>query len=258
MITSQAAKEALKDVVWEDGKIEPIVEGPYRYRIMVLCTPLGSQKALFANGEFRYFCYIQCLSGAGVWNPQGGLVVPVLPDGKILMTVQQRPAQGCYKDRPLVAEVEGQPLDLAQFGPYSSLEFPGGGVDPSEGLKAGFLRELAEETGVARQTALYYHRCHPVYAFGSDVAGQNFIGVAFLSGLHFERHVATDGGMVVLALSRSDVEKNVRNGVIHSANGAIIGWDFYRDVERARQDQKFLEEVVVTGYLRVEKVVIKR
>jgi 8-oxo-dGTP pyrophosphatase MutT (NUDIX family) len=256
MISRQVAKDALKEIVWEEGKIVPVVDGPYRHRIVVLCSSLGSQEAQFANGRYKYFCHMQCLSNKEQWNERGGLIVPVLPDGRIVMTVQQRSTLAHFPERPTIAEIKGQRVDLAKFGPYSSLEFPGGGVDPGEGLKVGILRELAEETGVKDQTALYYHRYYPVYAFSSDVAGQNFLGVAFLSGLTYEERVESDGGMEVLALSRNEVELNMRKGVIHAGNGAFIIWSFYRDVEAARTNPDLEKEFIQSGYLLKEQVKI--
>lgn len=255
MISRQDAKEVLKDIVWEEGKIVPAVDGPYRHSIVVLCSAWGSQEAQFANGKYKYFCHVQCLSNKEQWNERGGLIVPVLPDGRIVMTVQQRSTLVHFPERPMIAEIKGKHVDLARFGPYSSLEFPGGGVDPEEGLKAGVLRELVEETLVEDQFALYYQRCHPVYAFSSDIAGQNFLGVAFLSGLTYEEWAE---GMKVLALSRDDVERNIRNGVINSGNGVMIIWDFFRDVEAACANPDIETEFLQSGYLSKERVKISR
>ncbi len=35
------AKVALQQIVWEEGKIIPIAEGPYRYRLVVHCSVHG-------------------------------------------------------------------------------------------------------------------------------------------------------------------------------------------------------------------------
>lgn len=71
----------------------------------------------------------------------------------------------------MVLELESSRLDLLNFGHNSSLEFPGGAVESGEGLGAGFLRELAEETGAAlarfMKTAVFVS----AYFFQSSVDG---------------------------------------------------------------------------------------
>ena len=183
-------------------------------------------------------------------------MVPVLPDGRLIMVVEQRPAHGRYANRPMVAEIQGEQVDLREFGVHSSLEFPGGAIEPGEGLKAGFLRELAEETEVEEQTALYYSCLRPVFVFGSDVAFQNFLGVVFLSGLSHEKHVKTDGGLNVFALTRDEVQRNIWNGVISSGQAALLEWSFYQEVEKLRNDPILEKELIQSGYVRIERVKI--
>ena len=209
MHTREQAKESLLEIEWVDGKIVPVVEGPYRYRVMVHCSFLGRQKAMFSNGEHSYFCYVEVMTGSGQWIERGAGIVPVLPDGRLIMVVEQRPPQGRYLDRPMIAKIAGKSWDLNRFGPYTSLEFPGGGIDPGEGLKASFLRELGEETDIENQSALCYRRLHPTYPFGSDIACQQFLNVVFLSGFYFSKHVANDGGLTVIALTALDVQQNI-------------------------------------------------
>lgn len=256
-MTSQKAKESLAEIEWQEGKIVGVVEGPYRYRIVCHCSSAGRQRALFANGEHPYFCSIEIISGNGQWIQKGASIVPILPDGRFIMVVEQRPAQDRYPGRPMVANIGGQKIDLSCFGKNSSLEFPGGGVDAGEGLKAGFLRELIEETGIEEQKALYYSRRHPLYPFGSDIAVQQFYGVVFLSGLSYENHVETDGGLTVFALTKEEVECNIWNGVIHSGQAALLPWGFYKDVELARSNPDFERMLKESGYLRVEEIKIK-
>lgn len=257
MFSSQDAKEAMRNIEWMGGKIIPLIEAPYRYRVVVFCSSTGKQRAMFANGEHPYFCYIQIVNQKGEWISRGAGIVPVLPDGRLIMVVEQRPAQGCY-NRPTVAEIGGREVDLKKFGSLSSLEFPGGAIEPGEGLKAGFLRELTEETGVEEQTALCYSRVHPTYAFGSDIAGQNFFRVVYLSGLSYKEKVETDGGLNVLALKSSEVQYNIWNGVIHSGQAAILPWGFYREVMEIRNESWLEERLVNCGYLSVEEIKISK
>lgn len=255
MYDKEKAKADLLNLVWVDGAIVPILEAPYRYRIVVHCAKNGRQKAQFANGEHSYFCYVELVSENGIRSDRGAATVPVLPDGRIIMVVEQRPAQGRSTTRQMIAEIEGKPVDLRSFGPDSSLEFPGGGIEANEGLKAGFLRELVEETGVKEQTARYYSRQHLVYYFGADLAHQNFLGVVYLSGRSFENHVATDGGLNVLALTKEDVQNNIWNGSIHSGQTALQ-WAFYKEVETIRNDPALEDKLVKSGYVLVENIKI--
>ena len=255
MFTKENAKSALKSINWVEGAVVPVAEAPYRHRIVVHCSSRGRQRAEFANGEHSYFCYVEIVSENGQMTDRGAALVPVLPDGRVLMVVEQRPAQGRNAERPMIAEIGGGSVDLRAFGPDSSLEFPGGGIEPNEGLKVGVLRELAEETGMNEQTALYYGRRHMVYYFGSDLAHRNFLGVVFLSGLSYESHVPTDGGLCVFALTHEEVQRNIWSGVIHSGQAALQ-WAFYQEVMALRKDPAQEKILVQSGYLQIERVKI--
>ncbi len=243
---------------WEEGAIFPVVEGPYRYRVVVHCSSSGRQKALFANGEHPYFCYIELAGGNGQWIQKGAGIVPVLPDGRFIMVVEQRPAHSRYPDRPMMARIGGLEMNLSHFGPHSSLEFPGGAVDPNEGFKAAFLRELHEETGICNQSALCYTRRHPILPFGSDLSLEQYFSVVFLSGLSYEKHVENDGGLTVFALTREEIDCNIWNGVIRSGQAAILQWGFYKEVELARYNPSFEKTLKEAGYLAVEKIQIAK
>jgi len=258
LYSKKKAQTTLRKVSWVEGAVVPILEAPYRYRIVVHCSNRGRQKALFANGEHPYFCYVETVSREGQWEEKSTSVVPVLPDGRLIMVVEQRPAQGRYVNRQTVAEIEGKHVDLRKFGNDSSLEFPGGAVEPNEGLKAGFLRELAEETGVEEQMAICYGRLHPVCSFGSDIALQSFLGVIFLSGFSYKGHVTTDGGLNVLALTRDEVQRNIWNGAIQSGQAALLQWGFYKEVEALRSDPVLEKELIRRGYVYIERVKIGR
>lgn len=255
-MNSQQAKASLQQTEWEDGKIFPVVEGPYRYRVVVHCSFSGRQKALFANGEHAYFCYTELCSGDGSWIRQGNGIVPVLPDSRLIMVVEQRPAQGRHGSRPVVAKISGKDTDLSRFGPFSSLEFPGGAVDPNEGLKMGALRELIQETGIAEQEAELWRCLRPVHLFGSDIAIQHFSNVVFLPKSEHKAHVEDDGGLHVLALTYSDVLTNIRTGVICSGQAALTSWNFYLEVCEMRMNKAMLEDCRAMGYFDIEKVKI--
>lgn len=254
-LTSAEAKDGLLDVIWENGKVVPVCEGPYRFQVVIQCSQKGRQKAMFSNGEFPYFAYVRLLSGDGTWIEQGAGVVPVLKDGRFLMVVEQRPAQGY--GNPSIARIGGKNVDLSQFGEFSSLEFPGGAVDPGEGLKAGFLRELVEETGVGEQIAMHYARCNPIYPQGADLALKQYIGVIFLSGLSFLDKVSTDGGLNVFALTKDELVHNILAGVIRSNQAALTQWAFYKEVEEAIASPHLLQTMIDAKYLSVEEVKVQ-
>lgn len=257
MYTAQEARSSLREIEWQEGKVVPIAEGPYRYRMVVHCSVHGRERATFANGEYSYFCYVELLAGNGELITGGVAIVPILSDGRLIMVVEQRPAQSRFSNRPTVAQIGGRSIDLSHYGPYSSLEFPGGAIDPGEGLKAAFLRELIEETDVKSQTAVYYKRCQPIYHYGSEIPIQLSIGVVFLSGLSYSKQVKTDGGLAVFALTPDEVQQNIWNGVICSGQAALLPWAFYEEVEEIRESN-LESELVDSGYLGVEKIKIAK
>jgi len=232
LLPKGTAKNLLKNVEWQEGKIIPLMEAPYRYRIVTHCSSNGRQEAEFANGQHHYFCYMELIDGQGNWIKRGANIVPILPDGRFIMVVEQRPPQGRYSNRSMIALIANQEINLEQFGHYSSLEFPGGAVEKNEELKAGFLRELAEETGIENQTAIFFKRNQPIYGLGSDLAIQLFVGVVQLSGLSYKKRVDNDGGLIIFSLSRAEIEENIKRGVICSGQAALMPWSFYKDIEK--------------------------
>ncbi len=219
------AREVLQSLEWEEGKEYPVVEGPYRHTIKVLCSSLGRQTATFANGEHRYFGYVVC--GAG---NRGAITVPVLPDGRLLMVVEQRPPQGRAADRSHFVQLHDRNLDLCDFGSYSSLEFPGGEMNPNENVATGALREVLEETGSVEQNVELYRTKTPHWQFGSDATAGDFHAVAFLSNGFHADHVSDDGGLHIFAVTPEDAERNIQNGVIVSGQAGIMPYFFFEKV----------------------------
>jgi 8-oxo-dGTP pyrophosphatase MutT (NUDIX family) len=255
MISSETVKNELRLIEWEEGKIAAVLEGPYRYRIVIRCSETGRQKAQFANGEFPYGAFIQLMNAKAEWVPRGASIVPVLPDGRILMIIEQRQLLACFPSAPRTIILENRKIDLGETG---ALEFPGGGVEKKEGLAIGALRELFEETGVIGQPATLFLRNPAICAFNADIAGMNWYAVVFLTSGRFEDYVSDDGGFRVLALAEKDIERNIRNGVISSGQAAVISWYFYQEVMRTRRDEEFREELIREGYLEIREVIIQR
>ena len=87
----------LLEIEWAEGLRVPLPANSYRTRIVICCSSIGRQEALFANGYIgNYFSYIEILS-KGQWVPRGAIIIPVLPDGRFLMVVEQRPAQYVFE-----------------------------------------------------------------------------------------------------------------------------------------------------------------
>lgn len=248
-------KAELAKYEWAEGRTFALVDGSYRTRVAVTCYAAGRQTAVFAGGvEGNYGAYVELIRPDGTCIRQGTNVVPILPDGRLIMVVEQRPAQWRFDGQPATLIVGDELLDLTQFGPYSSVEFPGGAVDTGDTLTAGFLRELEEETEVEEQTALLYARRQPLFPQGSDLALEGFLSVVFLSRHRFSGFVKSDGGLNVLALSRQDVQRNIWAGNIRSAQAALLGWAWYQEVLAAQADVARFVLMSSTGYLNVKNV----
>lgn len=249
-------REQLAGETWEEGKLISLVVGSYRHETVVKCSSLGRQEAEFSNGKFRYFAWVELLGGGGKRIISGAGIVPVLPDGRLLMVVEQRPPQGMVADRPhIVMRTHAQNVDLQPMGHWSSLEFPGGAIDAEDkSIRSGFLRELQQETGAEEQVATLYRSLRPMWAFGADISVKGYFGVVYLSGAHYEEKVDDDGGLYVLALTPGEVWLNILNGVICSGQSAGLQWNFYRDVVMAVKDEAVLQNFLEIGYLTKEEV----
>lgn len=244
-------RDLLRQIEWEDRKlVERVMVGSYRHAVTIVCSKLGRTKGEFANGMFSYFAYGELLSPNGEWIKEGNNIVPVLPDGRFIMVVEQRPPLARYPERPRVVEFQnGKTLYLGEYG---EIEFPGGAINPGESFTSGFLRELTEETDIENQTARLYRRVPPIYPFSADLALRMFLSVVYLSGMSFADRVENDGGLTVHALTREDVEHNIETGIISSAQSALLGWSFWKEVDF---DRKFPElRAMSPAYMSVEDV----
>lgn len=246
-------RNMLRQIEWEDGKmLEREVVGSYRHAVTLVCSNLGRTKGEFANGTFPYFAYGELLSPKGEWIKYGNNVVPILPDGRFLMVVEQRPVLLRYPDHSRMVEHAGHQFDL---GPCGALEFPGGAYNPGESFTSGILRELHEETEVEDQRAQVIRRIPGIYPFSADLALQMTFSVVYLSGLSFSDYVEDDGGLRVIALSTQEVYQNIWNGVISSAQSALCGWGLYQEIMRAKESGTF-HTLLELGYLAIDDVQI--
>lgn len=241
---------------WEEGKIIHLAQGSPRHRVVLMCTESGRQMAGFINdGAGRYNTHVEITGPDGSWVSQGVNVVPVLPDGRLIMVVEQRPAHGRFQGQIAKTFVcDGKEIPFEAYGPHSSLEFPGGAVDPGESFKAGFLRELSEETRVAKQMAVMWERVPPYFQTGADVAIAMKVYVVYLKHMHFEKEVTSDGGLSVLAFRPQEVQENIWRGAIVANQAGLLGWNTYQEVERANGDAYLARRLFQEKYLRMSEV----
>lgn len=244
--------EHLKRIEWEEGKlIERCTVGSYRHAVTIVCSSRGRNKGKFVNGEFPYFAYMELLQPNGAWLKEGNNIVPILPDGRFLMVVERRSVLERY-EHPCIVELDDRAVDI---GPAGALEFPGGAYDPGESFTMGCLRELQEETNVGDQSARLVSRVPWIYPFSADLALRMRFSVVYLSGLSYADKVENDGGLRILALNEGEVWRNIRNGIITAGQSALLGWGFYQEVKRARQDNT-LNNLVDAGYVALDEVQI--
>src|SRR3989344_3664628 len=192
----QCTRDALKNIVWEDGKEHSFFE----------FARSPNDDVLFATN-----------------------IVPILPDGRFLMVLEQRGPHALYPERSRVVErAGGRDIEL---GPYGSLEFPGGAVDPGEGVSSGALRELVEETGIKNQEVELFLKNAPVIAHGAGVALAMKLAVAKLSSPNQEEWVFEDGvKMPIFALTEKEIDWGIGSGSINSGQAVHLGWQFYKSI----------------------------
>ena len=248
MYSREKARQDLSSINWSDGKSIQIASAPYRLEIMLKCSPHGRQLAAFSGGhEGRFFCYVQIVNSDRSWTGEGSIVVPVLPNGQLLMVVEQRPAQAAFGPRTDLMRLQSGDMPLTYFGPFSSIEFPGGGIERDIHPAANVLRELSEETGVSRVLALY-RRAHPIYPFISDIAVRDYLFVAYLESMDYSTWAASDGGLHVLAVWPQEVTQNIRSGAIASGHAAILPFEFFKELDGARRSGS-LDDLIDSGYI---------
>ena len=228
------------DVEWVEGKRFTLPPASYRHAVTIVCAGKGRHEGKFANGTFPYFALVGFTAGG-----EGVNIVPVLPDSRLLMIIEERPTVSAWSDAPRVLELPGENIRL---GVYQSVEFPAGGVKQGEDPRDGALRELQEETGIENQSVELY-RMRPVYPLASDIILRSHYMIAFLSDARFVSRVETDGGLSVLALAEEDVERNIHNGVLADAGTVLIAWNFYQTVQNAKNDSELMKRLIAQGYL---------
>lgn len=229
------------------------VQISYRYQVVYVGVPDAVNEATFADGvRGTYTSFVRLTRPNGSHIQGGGTTVAVLPDKRMLLVVERRPAQGRVLDRPHTFVLDnGQLFDLSFHGPYASLEFSSGGADPNEPVNKMLERELWEETGTKNkgQKGKIYIRERPYFNQGSDLDLFNKAAVVYLGSRTFQSHVKADGGLTVLAFSEAEVRRAVEEGVILASQAGVVPWYFYEEVRRLRQKPEEMQKRINAGYI---------
>lgn len=241
-------RSVLKMIEWEEGKIVDVVSGTYWYKLVIQCSSQGKQKAVFADGEEHpFFEFARSVNDAILYATN---IVPVLPDGRFLMVVEQRGPHALYPERPrIVKRANGKHIEL---GLYGSLEFPGGAVDPDDkSISSGALRELVEETGIKGQEVELFVKNMPVIAHGAGVALGMKLAVAVLAAANQEEWVFEDGvKMPTFTLTEEEINWGIADGSINSGQAAHLGWHFYQhNIKLCLENQVMRERLVTNGFV---------
>ncbi len=129
-----------------------------------------------------------------VVHPGAVMVVPILPDGRLVLERQYR-----YPVR------------------QTMIEFPAGKLDVGEGGLACAQRELLEETGYSAKRWAKAGVMHPVIGYATEV-----IEVWFADGLTLgERHLDDGEFLDVFAASQQELEDWMRDGLLTDAKTVV-------------------------------------
>jgi ADP-ribose pyrophosphatase len=130
-----------------------------------------------------------------VVHPGAVMVVPLLPDGRLVLERQYRYPVG-----------------------QTMIEFPAGKLDAGEGGLACARRELWEETGYKAQRWARAGIMHPVIGYATEV-----IEIWFAEGLTLhERHLDEGEFLDVFAATQQELEDGVRDGTLTDVK-TIVG-----------------------------------
>jgi ADP-ribose pyrophosphatase len=130
-----------------------------------------------------------------VMHPGAVMIIPVLPDGRLVVERQFRYPVG-----------------------MTMIEFPAGKLDPGEGALACAKRELLEETGYSATRWARAGVMHPVIGYANE-----FIEVWFAEGLsQGERHLDEGEFLDVFSASQQELEQWMRQGQLTDAK-TIVG-----------------------------------
>jgi ADP-ribose pyrophosphatase len=129
-----------------------------------------------------------------VVHPGAVMVVPLLPDGRLVLERQYRYPVG-----------------------QTMIEFPAGKLDAGEGGLACARRELWEETGYKAQRWARAGIMHPVIGYATEV-----IEIWFAEGLTLHERLDEGEFLDVFAATQQELEDGVRDGTLTDVK-TIVG-----------------------------------
>jgi ADP-ribose pyrophosphatase len=137
-----------------------------------------------------------------VVHPGAVMVVPILPDGRLVMERQFRYPVG-----------------------MTMIEFPAGKLDPGEGGLVCAQRELSEETGYTARRWAKAGVMHPVIGYATE-----FIELWFAEDLVLqERHLDDGEFLDVFAATQDELEAWMQQGLLTDAK-TIVGMMWLRQM----------------------------
>lgn len=175
----------------------------------------GAGDVVLANPRYGVIVHGAVCNEAGellydlpVWSdpPNGAVIVPELPDGRLLFVEQFRPAAAAP------GSVHPYPPEALDTLGAVSLELPRGFADPGEAQRDAARREAEEEIGYRVESLEHIGWCNPNTTFQTRAAG---IFHALLGSSESER--PADANETILArhpLTRSEALAAVRAGRI--------------------------------------------
>ena len=135
-----------------------------------------------------------------VVHPGAVMIVPILPDGRLVMERQFRYPVG-----------------------MTMIEFPAGKLDPGENTLSCAQRELVEETGYTATRWARAGLMHPVIGYATE-----FIEIWFADGLTLSERRLDDGEFLdVFAASQDELEAWMQQGHLTDAK-TIVGMMWLR------------------------------